>query len=45
MKHTLGWYDEGAVSKSDYVKIGYRPVHDQPMDNDMAHVPPKPRVY
>lgn len=44
MKHTLGWYNEDAP-KAERVKIDYRPVHDQPMDNEMEHVPPKPRVY
>lgn len=27
------------------VKIDYRPVHMQPLDNEMEHIPPKPRVY
>ena len=27
------------------VSIDYRPVHLQPLDSDMAHVPPKARVY
>ena len=44
MKHTIAWWDQ-AKPKSDRVKIDYRPVHDQPMDNEMEHVPPKPRVY
>ena len=29
----------------DKVKIDYRPVHDQPMDSEMEHVPPKARTY
>lgn len=41
MKHTLGWFDE-TTSKT---KIGYRPVHQQPLDDEMDHVPPKARVY
>ena len=44
MKHTIAWFDH-AKPKSDRVRINYRPVHDQPMDNEMEHVPPKPRVY
>lgn len=44
MKHTLGWYDEDKV-KEERVRIDYRPVHDQPIDNEMEHVPPRPRVY
>jgi hypothetical protein len=27
------------------VRIDYRPVHMQPLDSDMEHVPPKARVY
>ena len=34
------WY--GVQAK---VKITYRPVHDQPMDKEMEHVPPKARTY
>jgi succinate dehydrogenase (ubiquinone) flavoprotein subunit len=41
MKHTLGWYDE----KTNTCKLGYRPVHDQPLDAEMEHIPPKARVY
>src|ERR1019366_6387821 len=41
MKHTLAWLDP-AMGK---VRIDYRPVHDQPMSNDIASVPPKARVY
>ena len=41
MKHTLAWFDWG----KDKVKIDYRPVHDQPLDDEMPHIPPKARVY
>jgi succinate dehydrogenase / fumarate reductase flavoprotein subunit len=41
MKHTLTWFDDA----SGEVRIDYRPVHDQPMTNDVAAVPPKARVY
>jgi succinate dehydrogenase / fumarate reductase flavoprotein subunit len=41
MKHTLTWFDD-ATGK---VKIDYRPVHTQPMSNDIASIPPKARVY
>jgi succinate dehydrogenase (ubiquinone) flavoprotein subunit len=44
MKHTLGWFNWGA-GKGDKVKIDYRPVHLQPLDDEMEHIPPKPRVY
>lgn len=29
----------------DKTRIDYRPVHDQPMDSEMKHVPPKARTY
>jgi succinate dehydrogenase (ubiquinone) flavoprotein subunit len=41
MKHTVGWFDE----TSGKVTIDYRPVHSQPLDSEMEHVPPKARVY
>jgi succinate dehydrogenase / fumarate reductase flavoprotein subunit len=41
MKHTLAWLDR-ATGK---VRIEYRPVHAQPMSNDIASIPPKARVY
>jgi succinate dehydrogenase (ubiquinone) flavoprotein subunit len=41
MKHTVGWFDD-ATGK---VTIDYRPVHSQPLDDEMAYVPPKARVY
>lgn len=44
MKHTLGWFDWGK-GKNERVKIDYRPVHMQPLDDEMPFVPPKPRVY
>jgi succinate dehydrogenase (ubiquinone) flavoprotein subunit len=44
MKHSLGWFD-WKQGKNDRVKIDYRPVHLQPLDDEMPHVPPKPRVY
>ncbi|WP_259780889.1 succinate dehydrogenase flavoprotein subunit [Aestuariispira ectoiniformans] len=40
MKHTLAWCDEaGKVTMAD------RPVHMNPMSNDVQSVPPKARVY
>lgn len=44
MKHSLGWFD-WKKGKNERVKIDYRPVHMQPLDDEMPHVPPKPRVY
>ncbi|HLK26004.1 MAG TPA: succinate dehydrogenase flavoprotein subunit [Caulobacteraceae bacterium] len=41
MKHTLAWFDD-ATGK---VRIDYRPVHMNPMTNDIASIPPKDRVY
>ncbi len=41
MKHTLTWFDDA----TGQVKIDYRPVHMQPMSNDIASIPPKERVY
>jgi succinate dehydrogenase / fumarate reductase flavoprotein subunit len=40
LKHTLAWLDaDGKVS------IDYRPVHLQPLTNEVQSFPPKPRVY
>ena len=41
MKHTLAWFNDA----SGEVRIDYRPVHLQPMTNDIASIPPKERVY
>ena len=40
MKHTLGFIDDKRK-----VKIDYRAVNSQPLDDEMEHVPPKARVY
>ncbi len=40
IKHTLTWYHGGTD-----VEIGYRPVHMNPMTDEMEHIPPKERVY
>ena len=40
LKHTLAW------SRADgRVDLAYRPVHLQPMTNEVASIPPKERVY
>ncbi|GBF94669.1 succinate dehydrogenase flavo subunit mitochondrial [Raphidocelis subcapitata] len=44
MKHTLGYFDAHTAGK-DKVRIDYRPVHMQPLDSEMDHIPPKARVY
>jgi succinate dehydrogenase / fumarate reductase flavoprotein subunit len=41
MKHTLAWFDDA----TGRVVIDYRPVHMNPMTNDIASIPPKDRVY
>ena len=41
MKHTVAYWDM-VKNRPD---ITYRPVHEQPLDKDMPHVPPKARVY
>ncbi len=40
LKHTLVWCDEDARTR-----IAYRPVHLQPLSNDVTAFPPKARVY
>jgi succinate dehydrogenase / fumarate reductase flavoprotein subunit len=40
LKHTLCWLDDHGRTRLDY-----RPVHLQPLSNDVASIPPKERVY
>ena len=40
MKHSLLWCDEAGK-----VSFDYRPVHLQPMTNEVQSFPPKARVY
>jgi succinate dehydrogenase / fumarate reductase flavoprotein subunit len=40
MKHTVAWMDEAGKTRIDY-----RPVHLQPLSNDVQSFPPKARVY
>jgi succinate dehydrogenase / fumarate reductase flavoprotein subunit len=40
MKHTISWLDA-----SGKITIDYRPVHMQPLSNDVQSFPPKARVY
>jgi succinate dehydrogenase / fumarate reductase flavoprotein subunit len=40
MKHTYIWLDDRGASR-----IGYRPVHDFTLTNDVEYIPPKARVY
>jgi succinate dehydrogenase / fumarate reductase flavoprotein subunit len=39
MKHTISWFDKGAV------RIDYRPVHEYTLTDDIAYIKPKARVY
>ncbi len=40
LKHTIAWLGEDGKPRIDY-----RPVHLQPLSNDIASIPPKARVY
>ena len=40
LKHTLSWLDQDGR-----VRLDYRPVHLQPLTNEVATIPPKERVY
>ena len=40
LKHTLAWLDDDGT-----VRLDYRPVHLQPLSNEVASIPPKERVY
>lgn len=41
MKHTLAWAD----TDKRKISIGYRPVHNFTMTNDISYIKPKARVY
>jgi succinate dehydrogenase / fumarate reductase flavoprotein subunit len=40
LKHTIIWLEEDGKSRIDY-----RPVHLQPLSNEVQSFPPKARVY
>lgn len=40
LKHTLSWLDDDRT-----VRLDYRPVHLQPLSNEVSSIPPKERVY
>ena len=40
MKHTISWLDANGK-----IRVDYRPVHMQPLSNDVQSFPPKARVY
>merc|ERR1719162_913464 len=44
MKHTLTWVDQPRIEEGKVV-LKYRAVIDQPLDDEMHHVPPAKRVY
>merc|ERR1712050_255577 len=44
MKHTLSYLDHVYVEEANVV-LDYRAVIDQPLDDEMHHVPPAKRVY
>jgi len=44
MKHTLAYMDNSGKSRRG-LRVDYRPVHLQPLDSEMEHIPPKARVY
>ena len=39
MKHTISWFDKGAVT------LDYRPVHEYTLSDDVSYIKPKARVY
>jgi succinate dehydrogenase / fumarate reductase flavoprotein subunit len=40
LKHTYAW-----LNGDGQVRLDYRPVHMQPLSNDVATIPPKARIY
>ena len=44
MKHTIAWFD-GWGGKGGDVAIGYRPVHEYTLTDDVEYIKPKKRVY
>lgn len=44
MKHSLAWF-EGWGGSGGAVRLGYRPVHEYTLTDDIAYIEPKKRVY
>ena len=44
MKHSLAWFS-GWGGKGGTVKLGYRPVHEYTLTDDIEYIKPKKRVY
>jgi succinate dehydrogenase / fumarate reductase flavoprotein subunit len=40
LKHTLSWLDQDGR-----IRLDYRPVHLEPLTNEVSTIPPKERVY
>ncbi len=40
LKHSLAWLDD-----EGHVRLDFRPVHLQPLSNEVSSIPPKERVY
>jgi succinate dehydrogenase (ubiquinone) flavoprotein subunit len=45
MKHTLSWQKGARDVENSETVLSYRAVNDQPLDDEMHHVPPAKRVY
>lgn len=45
MKHTLSWQKGSRNVEDAKIELTYRAVVDQPLDDEMHHVPPAKRVY
>jgi len=45
MKHTLSWQKGARNIEDAKIELSYRNVIDQPLDDEMHHVPPAKRVY
>ncbi|MCX8501808.1 MAG: succinate dehydrogenase flavoprotein subunit [Alphaproteobacteria bacterium] len=45
LKHSLAWVDGHGGKGAAKVRFGDRPVHLQPMTDEVQSFPPKPRVY
>ena len=45
LKHSLAWVDGAGKDGAGKVRLGDRPVHLQPMTDEVQSFPPKPRVY
>ncbi len=44
MKHTISWF-EGEAGKKGKTTLGYRPVHEYTLTDEVGYIKPKARVY